>query len=319
MKCIAVTGATGMLGLALMESALQDGEITKIYAIIREDTPKIERIPNDNRITVVTCNIDSYHTLKSKIKVPVDVFYHLAWKNTGKRRNEDIQGQAENVLYTLQAVRAAAELGCRKFVGAGSQAEYGDVSVSPIAPDTTANPIEPYGITKFCAGRLAGQEAARLKMDFFWVRIFSVYGKFDMESTMVTSTVNKLLRGESPSFTPAENIWDFLESRDAGRALWMIGKKASGNKIYCLGSGEGRPLRDYIKVIGESVNREAALGIGEIPYPAGRRRNICADIAELMEDTGWKPQISFAEGIADMIAYKRGEYDEEGKPVDSHV
>lgn len=77
----------------------------------------------------------------------------------------------------------------------------------------------------------------------------------------------------------------------------MLLQKANGNKIYCLGSGHARHLKEYIRIIGNVVNSDIKLRIGDIPYQDGKCRSICADISELMEDTGWKPEISFEQGI----------------------
>lgn len=299
MESIVVTGATSMLGAALIDEALAHREIRKIYAVVRKDTSKEDRLPKDGRIELVRCDIEEYKSLADKIRGSADAFYHFAWKATGSLRNADIHGQADNIGYALDAVSAARKLGCRKFIGAGSQAEYGDAAQysAKMSPHSRANPTDAYGIAKFCAGKLAGLEAERLGMECFWVRILSVYGELDMPTTMVASTAAKLMRGESPLFTPAENIWDFLYSGDAGRAFYLIGKKASGNKIYCLGSGEGRRLWEYIEIIGKTVNPEVSLGIGALPYPEGGGRNICADISELFEDTGWRPETPFEEGI----------------------
>lgn len=300
MESIIVTGATSMLGIALIGQALLEKEIKKIYAVVREDSKKTDRIPLDERITIIPCDINNYGDLKSRIKAKADVFYHFAWNLTGRLRNTDILEQTRNIGYALDAVHAGAELGCKKFVGAGTQAEYGDIDVIRMSPDTAVNPAEPYGITKFCAGKLVRQEAAKLQMDCFWVRIFSVYGEYDSPDTMVASAVRKLLQGQSPVFTPAENMWDFLESSDAGRAFLRIGQKAAGNKVYCLGSGKGRSLKEYIEIIGKVVNPDVELRIGELPYPNGKCRGICANISAITMDTGWIPEIGFEEGIQKM-------------------
>lgn len=296
MESIVITGATSMLGVSLVRAALAGTGIRKIYAVVRENTAKADRLPDDERIELVRCDIGQYAGLHKIIK-KADAFFHLAWKLTGKQRNTDIYGQAENIKFALDALSSAKEMGCGKFICTGSQAEYGDTDAVKISPYTAAEPADAYGIAKFCAGKLARLEAKKLGMDCFWVRVFSVYGEYDLPTTMVSSTVAALMRGESPEFTPAENIWDFLYSDDAGKALLMIGQKAKGNKVYCLGSGEGKPLKEYIETIGKTVNPDITLKIGAAAYPGGRCRNICADISELAKDTGWKPEIRFEEGI----------------------
>lgn len=82
-----------------------------------------------------------------------DAFFHLAWTGTvGAARNDMFQ-QNKNVEYALEAVELAASLGCKIFVGAGSQAEYGRVE-GKLCADTPVFPENGYGIAKLCAGQM---------------------------------------------------------------------------------------------------------------------------------------------------------------------
>ena len=303
MRKIIVTGATSMIGLAIIEACLEAG-ISKIYAIVRPRTTKMDRLPKDDRIIVVECSSENYHKLPDMIQEECDVFYHAAWSVTDAGRNDDIAGQAENIGYTLDAVDAAAKLKCKKFIGTGSQAEYGKLDIDRISETSQVNPVQPYGIAKYAAGKLAAEEAKKLGIDFFWVRIFSVYGRYDKPGTMVSSTIRKLLNGEHPSFTAGEQRWDYLYSSDAGRAFYLIGERSTGNKVYCLGSGKAQLLRTYIEIIGRVVNDKIPLGIGEIPYSEGTVMNLCADIRRLQEYTGWKPVVGFEDGIREILKKK---------------
>lgn len=300
MRKVIVTGATSMIGLSIIDACLEAG-ISKVYAVVRPDTKKLGRLPEDSRINVIECSSERYNELPVMIKDECDVFYHAAWSVSDSSRNEDIIGQAKNIQYTLEAVDAAARLKCKKFIGTGSQAEYGKLDIDRINENSCVNPVQPYGIAKYAAGKLAAEEAEKCGMDFFWVRIFSVYGIHDKPTTMVASTIRKLINGEKTTFTAGEQRWDYLYSSDAGRAFYLIGEKAVGNKVYCLGSGQAYPLREYIEIIGKAVNGKAPSGIGEIPYTDGTVMNLCADISRLQKDTGWKPEVAFEDGIRKII------------------
>ena len=66
---------------------------------------------------------------------------------------------------------------------------------------------------------------------------------------------------------------------------------------YCVGSGEARPLKEYISTIRDVVAPGANLGVGELPYPPNPLMRLCADISLLVKDTGWQPKIDFRTGI----------------------
>ena len=304
MKNIVITGASSMIGTAIAEACLQE-DTGRIYCVVRQGCQKLYRLPDNDRIRIIFCDADAYGQLPALIPEPCEVFYHIAWSVTGSARNQNLKGQAANIGYTLDAVEAAAALGCRSFIGAGSQAEYGRLDLDRISPDSPVHPEQAYGIAKYAAGRLAAQAAEAHGMDWHWVRIFSVYGGYDKPGTMIASAIRKMLAGEHVAFTAGEQRWDYLYSGDAGRAFYLIGSRAAGSGIYCLGSGSARPLKEYIGILAEKLGTSQLAGIGERPYGRGAVMNLCADISALTADTGWQPGISFEDGIAETIAVIR--------------
>ena len=304
MNSIVVTGATSMIGVATIHACLNH-QVSRIYAVVRPDCTKLYRLPKDDRIRIVYCDAKNYESLPDLISEKCDVFYHIAWSLTGSARNADLSEQCKNILYTIEAVKAAAALGCSKFVGAGSQAEYGRLDVEAISPKSPVNPVQPYGIAKYAAGKIALEQAARLGLSCLWVRIFSVYGLYDKPSSMIASSLTKMINGEVAQYTPAQQRWDYLFSEDAGEAFYLIGKKACGNKVYCLGSGKAHPLREYIELMRDAVSENTKVDIGSLPYPENVLMNLCADICSLKEDTGFYPKTDFEEGIKKTIAWMR--------------
>lgn len=300
MKRIVVTGATSMIGVSIIEECLAR-EIEKVYAVVRSGSKNLLRLPYDERIKVIECDMAEYANIGKLIHESCDVFYHISWSASGSDRNESAAMQVDNIKATLDAVRAAKTLGCAKFVGAGSQAEYGDAAENPIGPQTHVDPARPYGIAKYAAGKLAMSEAKRLDIKCIWVRVFSVYGSNDRPSSMISSTIAKMKAGEKLSFTSAEQLWDYLHSSDAGRAFYLIGKRVNSSRVYCLGSGTAQPLRNYVVAIRDVIDPEAELGFGDLPYPGGRPLNLCADIDDLTADTEWRPVVTFEKGIRMMV------------------
>ena len=140
-----------------------------------------------------------------------------------------------------------------------------------------------------------------------WTRILSVYGPYDRSATMVMSTIGKLLRGEKPSCTKGEQMWDYLYSKDAGKAFYLLGEKGVNGRVYCIGGGEARPLKEYIEDIRNAVNPEAEIGFGEVAYGPRQVMYLCADIQDLVKDTGFAPDYKFSEGIAETVEWCKKE------------
>ena len=72
-----------------------------------------------------------------------------------------------------------------------------------------------------------------------------------------------------------------------------------------LGSGESRPLYEYIYELRDAIDPNLPLGIGEIPYGPLQVMNLQADICELAKDTGFAPVYTFEKGIRETVEWYR--------------
>lgn len=300
MRRAIVTGATGAVGTALVQELIDNN--IEVLVFCREGSARNKQIPTHPLVTLKYCSLNQLSELKNETGKQYDVFYHFAWDGTTGTARNDMLLQNQNVRYALDAVEVAARFGCHKFIGAGSQAEYGRVE-GVLKPDTPAFPEMGYGIAKLCAGQMTRERAHQLGMAHNWVRILSVYGPNDGAQSMVMSTINKLKKNEVPQFTKGEQMWDYLYSDDAGRAFRLVGEKGIDGKIYVLGSGKARPLAEYIEDIRSIVCPEGCIELGAIPYAPKQVMFLQADIGELTRDTGFLPQIDFPIGIESIMEW----------------
>lgn len=307
-RCAAVTGPTGAVGTALCAYLIDRG--IKVYAIVRPHSARIGNLPCG--VVLVSCDIGRLSSLSEKIPDKVDAFFHLAWSNTIGAGRNDVYTQIDNVRYAVDAVHAAADLGCGVFVGAGSQAEYGRVE-GKLTAQTPCFPENSYGMAKLCAGEMTRVECEKLGIRHEWVRILSVYGPHDSKLTMVSSVIDKLMRGERPALTQGIQMWDYLYARDAADALYKVAILGKNGRVYPLGSGTVRPLHQYIEIIRDEINPELPLGFGEIPYSERQVMYLQADISQLQADTGFAPTVDFVEGIRETIRCNRKELERENQ------
>lgn len=157
MNKVIVTGATSMIGAELLDFLVKDDNIEKIYAVIRPGTTKTDRISASHKIKLIDCDIQDYRHLVSLIQDSCAVFYHLAWSRTDTYNEsmEDILIKTLNLQATVYAAKAAAMLGCRSFIGAGGQSEYGIKNTDKISPEDVCDPIRADGILKYAAYKLS--------------------------------------------------------------------------------------------------------------------------------------------------------------------
>ena len=298
MKKAVVTGATGSVGHALIEKLVAEGvDVTVLY---HRGSQRINTLLKHERIKTVCCSLDEIKNFVPN-ESDFDVFYHLAWAGTTGAARNDTGLQLKNIEYTLDAVELAKRMGCRKFIGAGSQAEYG-LCDKPLTPKTPTFPFTGYGMAKLAAGQLSRLKCRQLGMDHSWIRILSVYGKYDAENSVIKTAIKKFTGNEDAEFSKGEQLWDFLNATDAANAFFLVGNDTQHNEsAYCLGSGKAAPLREYIETIHKLCKSSSKTDFGAIPYSENQVMFLQADISDLTRDTGFKPEISFEAGIKELL------------------
>lgn len=313
MKRIVISGPTGAIGMALIEKCI--AEKTHVLAICHRGSARIKYIPDSPYVEVMEADLSEYRNLFVN-GVPeeiCDVFYHFAWNGTVGDARNDMHLQTDNIVYTIDAVGLAQRLGCHTFIGAGSQAEYGRKE-GKLTPYTSTDPENGYGMAKLCAGQMSRIVCRQKNMRHIWTRILSVYGPYDGAGSMVMSAVHKIWNEEPTAFTPGEQMWDYLYSKDAAAIFYALGEKGADGAVYCVGSGQARQLRSYITDIyrvvkeyrGEQVEvdsegTERKLGIGRIPYNNKQVMHLCADITLLEQHIGKVKHTDFCDGIRSIL------------------
>lgn len=146
---IVVTGATSFVGLGAVRELLHRGH--QVYAVLREHSTKADLLRENGKfpqgLTILEEDLGNLSKLPERIPGGCDVFLHMGWRGAGSdsRKNESVQ--EESVQDALNAVRVAKDLGCRRFLFTGSQAEYG-VKSELTDEETVCEPTSPYGRAK---------------------------------------------------------------------------------------------------------------------------------------------------------------------------
>ena len=301
---IVITGPTGAVGVALINEFISKN--VEIYAICRVNSKRINNIPKNKLVHIIECNMDQYKYLINVLPHDIDVFYHFAWDGTyGESRNNSVI-QTKNIEYSMDSVFLAQKLNCKVYIGAGSQSEYGHTN-SMKGPFDPCFPDNFYGASKLATSYMTRTYCSQVGIKHIWCRIFSLFGPYDGEYTMIMSSIKKMLNNEECQFTAGEQIWDYIYSKDAAKAFRLIAEKGIDGSVYCIASGNTRRLKDYINSMHMLVNNNCKISFGTIPYYEHQAMNLVADVSNLKKDTGFEPTYTFEEGIIDLVGIIKNE------------
>ena len=304
MKNIVITGATSFIGVALIKKMLNEGYT--IYAIVRENSVNLGNLPKNINLRVVYSDLSNLHKIVTKIDC-CDAFFHFGWDGTNHigRDNSDIQ--AENIKNSLIAIEVASQLNCKCFVGAGSQAEYGNINES-ITEKTRCLPQTEYGKAKYEVLRQGGRKCFQLGMKYIHLRIFSIYGPGDHPWTLVSSLIEKLANNENVEVTSCQQKWNFLYIDDAADQIIGLYENQYASKIneptlFNIASTDTRVLKAFVEEIEYTVGKTGKILYGALPTTTVV--SIQPDITKLIETIHLKPNTSFSNGIKKIIMEKK--------------
>ena len=189
----------------------------------------------------------------------IDAWIHFAWDGVGSAGRSDTNIQIENIQNAKKAYLYAKLLGARKFLFAGSQAEYGRGN------HRVPLPVSPYGKAKLSFGRWATEQSLLSEiyddapMQFIHMRIYSVYGSGDHETSLVNTVLRAALRHEAITLGPCEQRWNYLEVHDLARAIRiLLSSEDTRTGIYDIAGSDSRMLKKYVIAMNAIAARFAA-------------------------------------------------------------
>ena len=292
MKKAIITGADGFVGSYTVANFLENG--CEVLALDIGAEPI--RLKKQLGMTYMQCDISN--TVKMLEKIPhdnFDTFVHFAWAGSAGAARVDYNLQMQNALNTVECVITAHELGCERFVCAGSIMEY-EVEAVVHAQRSRPNMAYIYGMGKHVAHCMCKSVAANIGIDLIWPMITNAYGVGELSPRFVNTTIHKVINGEPLEFTSATQNYDFVYITDVARAFYLIAKNGRPFCEYMIGSSNARPLKEFILEMQRELAPDMVLHFGNVPFTGIDMPTATFDTSATERDCGFKAEISFAHG-----------------------
>lgn len=299
MNKVLVIGANGFLGTKLTLALAGNG--CKVVALVDRRFP-YDSIKCRSSIETIEFVLEEINSLEAEAFSDVDVLYHFAWAGVNAAYRNEAEVQVQNVMFGLKIMEFAERHHISKVIIPGSAAEVscGDEMITGYEIPA---PSDMYSASKVATRYICLNYAKQHHVGLIWTLITSIYGPGRDDNNLISYTIKSLLKGEKPLTTKLEQNWDYLYVDDLISALVLLGEKGVCGKVYPIGSGDYRQMKEYVELIRDIIDPSLPIGIGDLPYKSSRVDNQMMDITELNQDTGFKPSFSFEQGIKEVINY----------------
>jgi len=242
-----------------------------------------------------------------------DCVIHLAARTSVPKSVVDpIETNRVNIDGTLNVLVAARDAKVRRVVYAASSAAYGETPTLPKVETMQAEPISPYGVTKF-VGELYAQVFGRVYgLENASVRYFNVFGPRQDPTSQYSGVLSRFMlaaiKGEpltiygdgeqSRDFTYVDNVVD-----ETLRACEANGASA---KVFNGGTGARITLNQVVRLLEKIIGKK--LQVKYEPPRAGDIRDSQADVSLAKKVLGYTPRVMFEEGLARTWDWYRAAY-----------
>lgn len=334
MATVLVSGVAGFIGSRVAAHLLARGDVvvgidnlntyydvrlkdSRLSQLIGESCTKSRNSATDSHYLNTEIHTDRFHFYTLDVengaevsaiftRYKFDAVYNLAARAGVRASIEDpLLYLRTNTLGTLNILEAMQLNGVSRLVLSSTSSLYAGHE-QPFSEDMAVNtPLSPYAATKKSAEALAYSYHHIYGMNVAVVRYFTVYGPAGRPDMSIFRFIESIVR-ELPLelYGDGSQSRDFTFVEDVARGT-VAAEKVSGFQIINIGGGRAPlSIREIIQCIEAGVGQKAK--IRQKPRHAADMISTQADIAKAAVLLGWKPEVSFADGISETIAWHMG-------------
>lgn len=288
-KKAVVTGASGFIGAELCRRLQADG--FAVAGLCRRSSRALPS--NVKRIEVDLLDRDGLTRALEQTRA--DAIYHLAGYTHATRDLEAITSALDsNLVPTINILTAAARVGCKRIVLAGSMEE----------PTPPGQPRSPYAASK-AAGTMFAQMFNELYGTPVTVaRIFMVYGRAQRDvRKIIPHTILSLLRGDELRCSSGRRQLDWIYIDDVAAGLAAMAEQPGIDGLTIdLGTGTLATVREVVENLVQLVDPTAKPHFGALPDRPGEHVTQ-ADADRTEKLLGWRAATSLSDGLARTAQY----------------
>jgi dTDP-glucose 4,6-dehydratase len=308
MRRLLVTGGAGFIGSNFVRMVLAGHpdcfvvNLDKLtYAGNLENLAGFESHPNHKFIKGDICDGPSLERIIDEFKIDSIVNF-AAESHVDRSITEPKIFIDTNVVGTLTLLEAARDKKLDRFVQISTDEVYGALGPEGKFTELTAlSPNSPYSASKASADLLVRAFGHTWDIKYNITRCSNNYGPYQFPEKLIPLMINNALNDkELPVYGDGLQVRDWLYVYDHCTAAWKVLTEAPPGEIYNIGGCNEKTNLSVIELILERLDKPKSL-IKHVTDRPGHDRRYAIDASKIIKQLGWKPSVSFEQGLGKTI------------------
>ncbi|MDB9784325.1 GDP-mannose 4,6-dehydratase [Pelagibacteraceae bacterium] len=306
-KKVLITGGAGFIGSHLTKRLVDIGAkvtvIVKYNSII--DSPRLLKVWN--KINIIEADLRNTDSVSEMKKMNYDVVFHLAaYNHVGDSFKHVFENVNSNLLSTVNLLNHGPKI--KKLINMGTSEIYGIQKKLPFNTKEKPNPMSPYGVTKYASELFSILKSKHTNLNLICVRPFNTFGPYQSEKAIIPEIILKCLQNKEIKTTEGKQTREFNYVDNIIDGILFLDKKIK-HSLQPINIGSNKPIRirDLVKKIHKYSESSSKLRIGDLKYRPNEIWNMQAN-NKLITSKGWKPKISFDNGLKSTINWYKNFY-----------
>lgn len=325
-KKILVTGCAGFIGFHLANRLLKEGErvigldnLNDYYDVSLKHS-RLAILKKDENFTFIEASLEDNEAIKklfSEHSIPIVI--NLAAQAGVRYSLENPESYiSSNVVGFMNILEACRHHHVEHLIYASSSSVYGSNTIMPFSvQDRVDNPISLYAATKKANELMAHTYSHLYNLKTTGLRFFTVYGPWGRPDMALFKFTQAIVEGrEIDVYNHGQMKRDFTYIDDIIEGIFRLIKKSGKEKhhrenkvpykVYNIGNNQPVELMKFISVLEDKLGKQVKKNF--LPLQAGDVPETYADIDDLMEDLGYRPNTPIESGIQQFVDWYKSYY-----------
>jgi len=297
-----VTGGAGFVGSHLVDVLLARGhEVRVIDDLSGGHKTNLDQHENNPKLSCHWLDINTLEPNNAAFEGATYCFHLAGIGDIVPSIEKPAQYMHTNVQGTVRVLEAARAAQVKKLVYASSSSCYG-LADTPTTEDHPINPLYPYALSKYLGETAVFHWGKLYDLPVNAICIFNAYGT-RVRTTGAYGAVFGVFLKQKLAGKPFTIVGDGTQSRDfvyvtdVAKAFLAAAETDANGERFNIGAGKPQSINRLVELLG-------GFGIDYVPKRPGEPDVTFADISKAREILNWSPEVTFEEGVANMLADK---------------